>query len=1269
MYCPNKACGAVFEVQEVQGSAQPQPPDNGSQGGSKPAPFETTPARHQTGNVADFVQILPAEAAQPAAPQPPAAQEKVIPFAAAQDAASWREPPPVRRAPGTGADAPSAPARQEPLPAPSQPTQKKAELPRKAISSDTTKVVRPPSAPTVRPAPKPAPPTLTSTPSGPQEAPPGSWEPPPVRRGADAVESSALPVLEKVSPPGITDETLPASRKTSRILRWGIGFALAACFAAVTVVLVLMLGSDSEDKMRERAVQFFAEGKFLNAFETYDKLAKDFPNSDQRTAYEFLARLCEQLNAAKPLTPDLEKTLAVLKGLFDDKANEALAQERKAQVETACLVIAEDLVERASRDGNTDLLEQGGDAASLAERFNTSKENKAKIAGLRTRIMDVKEQVAHKQRVRIAKERLAGLVGDLDKFEQAWDEARRALQELRDDPEVLKMREKAQGQYTQKVVWKPKPDKPAVAQRADDSETSIIHVPSVGPSGAAFDAVSPVVFSLARGVLYAHSQSNGQELWRTRVGIDTTALPIRLPATEISKERVLVLSSETNTLTARDVRTGEAAWRYELESPCLGRPVVVRQSRTVGEMSGGRAFVPTYDGKVHVIDVVGGQLLGWYELGKALTVGGVEQRVTLGAENKPEEKRFLYLPADERYIFVLDIADSARGQPCVAVIPSGHPSGSLRSEPILISREEQRQIPPQRSAAEWPDFLVLFQADDLKSMKVRLFHVPPQVAPSSPSARSGASVPGWSWFRPHLDDEKFVQVTDAGVIDIRGIQQRDNRDPAVFAELPPEIPKGRSGPPGRAQVVHATEDDIWVLARGELRLRHFDRFRQRIVDVWQQPLRLGSPVHASQVNEVRKSAYVVTQDLDQPTYRISAVDASSDESRLHWQRQLGLLCQGDPIVLNNTVVVLDESGALVQFDAGRYPAGAKSEWPSSGASLAKPAGSGGRGRFLLTSRDGKSVLALAEEAGNQLVVRKHEPGQDVVERKVRTGLAGVPAVGEKSLAAAGTDGKLWLIPLSAGRAAPGPNWRSEFAERTAPGHISNLGGDDYLATNGFKGLARWHLPEGGGNFKKVSSWRWPEGDRERRQPSIPETAGLIVAPPILLPGAAEGDVQVIVVDARGEVTLLREATAANNRAWTELRTWKLQGQVTSGPFLRGSAVGFVVDRERLVWIDPAQEGVRWTYTRAGEGIVGEPRLVGGLLLVAHRTGLFVGIDSATGKPLAPGYKLKAQTAPAAAPVAFDAQRAFAPLTDGTVLLLSLKDLGAPQVAAAEPARP
>jgi len=65
------------------------------------------------------------------------------------------------------------------------------------------------------------------------------------------------------------------------------------------------------------------------------------------------------------------------------------------------------------------------------------------------------------------------------------------------------------------------------------------------------------------------------------------------------------------------------------------------------------------------------------------------------------------------------------------------------------------------------------------------------------------------------------------------------------------------------------------------------------IDADGQPL--GSPVHASQVDDSEKTIFVVTQDLTRQTYLATAVAA--EDGAIKWQRQLGLVCESEPVPL------------------------------------------------------------------------------------------------------------------------------------------------------------------------------------------------------------------------------------------------------------------------------------------------------------------------------------------------------------------------------------
>jgi hypothetical protein len=105
-----------------------------------------------------------------------------------------------------------------------------------------------------------------------------------------------------------------------------------------------------------------------------------------------------------------------------------------------------------------------------------------------------------------------------------------------------------------------------------------------------------------------------------------------------------------------------------------------------------------------------------------------------------------------------------------------------------------------------------------------------------------------------------------------------------------------------------------------------------------------------------------------------------------------------------------------------------------------------------------------------------------------------------------------------------------------------------------------------------------------------------------------------------------------------------------------------VDRHKLVWLDPDKDAPQWTATLAGDGVESPPRLVEGRLVVADLSGRFTALDPATGRATGSGYRPPAEVVAASAPVPFGPGRLFAPLTDGTVLLLPLADLDRPAAA-------
>jgi hypothetical protein len=235
------------------------------------------------------------------------------------------------------------------------------------------------------------------------------------------------------------------------------------------------------------------------------------------------------------------------------------------------------------------------------------------------------------------------------------------------------------------------------------------------------------------------------------------------------------------------------------------------------------------------------------------------------------------------------------------------------------------------------------------------------------------------------------------------------------------------------------------------------------------------------------------------------------------------------------------------------------------------------------------------------------------------------------------------LPLTAtSRLVQGPTWRSRRAPSDAWCHVVALGSGEFLTTDGAHGLTRWRWEQG-----KDFEVKLPP---RREEPPSAELPARLVTAPLLLPRADGAPLRILCADTRGVVTLLKGDDLIPER------TWDLKGEVTAGPFLRGSEVGVVVDDTRLVWLDPTKDGTRWDFRTPGEHLVGEPRVIDGLVVLCDEGGRFVGIDPKTGKRQGEGYTLKAAVAPAGTPVPFGPGRVFAPLTDGTIMLLSLNRL-------------
>jgi outer membrane protein assembly factor BamB len=1131
--------------------------------------------------------------------------------------------------------------------------------------------------------------TLSDTTGAPLELPPGVWDPPPVRRGEEQkidrlTEIHEPPRVERLTEihdappaelpaeayqPPVYEAPAPAVSRKKALWIIGSLIALVAVVLGVGLLVTRTVLGQSEDDAFAEAMKAYQEHKFGNAATQFKGLTEKFPDGERAPTYRFLAEWSGLAGRLHDPQADPAAALDSLETFLKEHKDDPPLKEFAHEVGLGLAKLAETFAQQHANPADDSPL-------PVAERLVQARDAVRKIAKGALEDADNERIDSAVNGVRAAvqrRQRRDAAIAQLRAFTPTAEgirEARRYLQELGQSEEFKDLPESPEAAgilgnlyagHLKSVTYEAGGELGPAPPRSDESVPSVVfdQLMAGKPGGARAD--DPVRLALARGVLYALRQGNGSIKWARRVGIDTTALPVRVPPSPASSERILVLSSDSQTLTALDT-DGNAVWQYRLSSPCLGRPVVVAQ----------RAYLPTYDGRVHEIELARGGLLGRFNLGQHLTTGGAYD---------PGAKR-LYFPADDSCVYVLDLASHT----CPLILYTNHPAGSLRSSPLLISP------PPEALVGDdsVPGFLVLNQARGLDAIQLKVYELPLTDAHQAPKTLDpDPRLDGWTWFRPYHDGEKVAVLSDAGLLGLFGIRQAKNKDQALFPLLKPgglsldeflrpggQMPglapaQGR----GRSQVVHVNGDDYWVLAHGRLQrlgLAWSEREGPKAVAGWDKPLDLGSPLHESQVAEDpllgTATLFVVTQALKQPTCLATAVE--DEHGVVRWQRQLGVVCQGSPLALTlpdeevPVLVALDRGGGLYALDPGGFPASVRDPWQSGGQSVAPSLDENPQVvPLLLAGPGGKALYEFAcPGPGTRLLVRRVEwagVGRQLrppTDREVPLPypLQGTPAVVGSALImplAGGTFGRLPLPVPGDARVEEAADWRSRAAPPDTPGHVAALGEDVFLTTDGGRGLAVWQWPAD----KPWSAL--PQGRRE--EPTI-ELENRVVSAPVVLAAGGGNPVRVCVADSGGRVTLL--ALRADGKL-EERRHWDLQGQVTAGPFLRGPAdepwVGCVVNGRRLVWLDPGRQEKLWEYDTGGPAVVGLPQVVEDLVVVADQGGRFVGLDPATGKKEAPGYQLKGSVVPAASPVAFGPQRVFAPLSDGTALLLTLDRLRHP----------
>jgi hypothetical protein len=479
----------------------------------------------------------------------------------------------------------------------------------------------------------------------------------------------------------------------------------------------------------------------------------------------------------------------------------------------------------------------------------------------------------------------------------------------------------------------------------------------------------------------------------------------------------------------------------------------------------------------------------------------------------------------------------------------------------------------------------------------------------------------------HADSDQIVLATDSGLVSIWGCRQKGNSDPLLFPRvLENRIVPDAPGAAARSLVAHVERERLWIIAQGKLHSLRYDPTAptgSQLEARWGSPPVVGSPLHEAQTRRNRDGKlilYLATQD-DGPRCRFIAIDGETGE--FFWQRQLGLIADGDGFVLPSHALL---TSGPVTYSVARADLRGDAPWcvPRVVAMIeVEP----NRAHTWQPYKSSWLNVSWPIDAKAARELHWRELGQPMKSTALPDLLQGPPVVGATCIVAPLRNGESVRIPLDGGDAVIGRPWRAAGAE-DRPALAAHAGADRFVIADGRGGLALF-------DASNARAWE------RKGSASLPFR---ISTPPLVL---GTDPLRVLLADASDTLTLLEGDRLLKQRSW------RLGGKLSAGPFAMDRRFGCIVDGRRLVVFEDGKDEPCWENTFLAD-VIGMPRVRGEELVVADGAGSIHFFDASNGEVTRGAITLKANVAPTLAPLPLNRDEWLTPLTDGTAMILRPK---------------
>ncbi len=822
---------------------------------------------------------------EPKAESPPPKKEKP------EQDTSYDQPPPVRTnvenssvsSPEQGTEAPSEEAPPEEV-TEDGPEDLDAWL---MSAEESSPIKKEESLSETLPGKPPDPPPVRSATATEEEGSSEDWQAPPVRTSITDGEMSA----KRDYPPEEFAVQKSSGAGTRNLLIILALLILAGGGVGLGIWMVQGGKADAEQKRWLAAKEKYDQRSFEEAAAMFHQLNLDFPDSPKGDLYHFLSGLSEVRGKVEVVHNELDLLFIALDqfGTFlKTQQGVPFMEEYQGDIWTSLQHAIEQLTFRAEEKRDRDLMKKAKALVKKAAQYDPPPQ---KLAVVRARLKDVEEVIVFAEEKKKLETQLKNLIehpeGNVPKIkDEIVSPYLDTHPKLAMEPEIRQLLAKIPEAHRKAVTFQAHNDPPLPLKKSGHITNIFVQDSKRENSLSLMD--HQVALAQARGVLYGMDPHNGKLLWAYRVGLDNEAPPLRIPATPIWNERLLVLSSDRYTVSALEAESGREIWKQQLTSPCLGRPVLLKD----------RIFLALYEGKVDEIEINGGRRLGSYRMGQNLTGWGVRE---------PSSYR-LYFPAQENCLFVLDVAE----QKCVHILYTKHPMGSMDGQPVLLEGKKK--------------LLLLKQTKGLDKTHLRIFPLPMPAEEMPPIAMLG-----WLWFTPYVEDDRLSFVSDAGEFFAFGIGQTGSRDDPLFPLFRRKILRGRrqSIPRPRGQVFHADANKFWLMVHGNIQQVSHGFFRQsgpKLLSSRFEPVFIGNPTQNGRTQRTESGEplfFLVTQKDENHL----ALLVGPKSGRTLWQTKLGLVCNKPPITVGTKKLIIEQDGRQFLLDTKKELPN-KSSWVS-----------------------------------------------------------------------------------------------------------------------------------------------------------------------------------------------------------------------------------------------------------------------------------------------------------------------------------------------------